>query len=475
VIVQKVLMPTTDAESWTVVDDDLDPVRPAEEYLAYLSAIERSPTTVRAYAFGLKLWFEFVSFRGLEWDRVGVDAVAQFVAWLRAPADNVIVLDASSAIRSPATVNRHLAAMFGLYDYQARSGVKVAVQLVAWRRVGRGSYKPFLHHVTKGRPIPTRPVKLAVPHQVPRTLTDEQILAVLSACDRLRDRFLLALLAETGMRIGQALGLRHSDFVSRDRQVRIVPRADNANGARAKTRTVHIIPVTAALVRLYSEYLHTEYGDLDSDYVFVNLWAEPRGQALRYSAVADLVARIRARTGIFFTLHMLRHSFATDMENLGVAEYIIQRLLGHASAEMTGRYARMHDSTLREAFDDYCRARVNIAGEVLGFDPEDPTAKAEWVKHRLGRIQASLPNGFCGRPPQQDCPHPNACLTCADFQTTPEFLAIHRQQAENTRILIATAEANGQFRLLANHRRVLDSLEKIIPALEAFEDDGRAS
>lgn len=334
-IVQKVLMPTTEVESWTVVDDDFEPVVAADEYLAYLTAIERSPTTVRAYAFSLKLWFEFLSLQGLAWDRVGVDSVAQFVAWLRAPADNVIVLDVASAVRSPATVNRHLAAVFGLYDYQARSGVAVAAELVAWRRVGRGSYKPFLHHVTKGRPIPTRPVKLAVPRQVPPTLTDEQILGVLSACDRLRDRFLFALLVETGMRIGQALGLRHSDFVSRDRQVRIVPRADNANGARAKTRAVHVIPVTTALVRLYSEYMHSEYGDLDCDYVFVNLWSEPKGRALRYSAVADLVGRIRARAGIFFTLHMLRHSLATDMVRRGVPLEVTSKLLTHRSVATT--------------------------------------------------------------------------------------------------------------------------------------------
>ncbi|MHB1548004.1 MAG: tyrosine-type recombinase/integrase [Acidimicrobiales bacterium] len=335
VMVQKVVMPTTAAESWTVVDDHWEPVTPAEEYLAYLSAIERSPTTVRAYAFSLKLWFEFLVRRGLAWDRVSVETVCQFVAWLRAPADNVVVLDASAAVRSPATVNRHLAAVFGLYDYHARLGVAVAVELVAWRRVGRGSYKPFLHHVTKGRPVPTRPVKLAVPRQVPRTLTDEQILAVLAACDRLRDRFLFALLAETAMRIGQALGLRHADFVSRDRQVRIVPRADNANGARAKTRTVHVLPVSTALVRLYSEYLHVEYGDLDSDYVFVNLWAEPIGQPLRYSAVTDLVGRIRDRTGIFFTLHMFRHSRATDLIRRGVPIEVTSKLLTHRSVTTT--------------------------------------------------------------------------------------------------------------------------------------------
>src|SRR6266508_18586 len=228
--VQRVVMPTTEVESWTVVGDDCEPVDPAEEYLAYLTAVERSPNTVRAYATSLKLWFEFLAGRDLAWDGGGVEAVAGFVAWLRAPADNVVVLDAGAARRSPATVNRHLAAVFGLYDYQARAGVAVAAGLVAWRRIGRGSYKPFLHHVTKGRPVPTRPIKLRVPTRAPRTLTAEQVVAVLAAPERARDRFLLALLAETGMRIGQALGLRHADFVSRKKEVHLGPLADNVNG-----------------------------------------------------------------------------------------------------------------------------------------------------------------------------------------------------------------------------------------------------
>ena len=182
--------------------------------------------------------------------------------------------------RRPATVNRYLAGVFGFYDYHARAGVGVAAELVAWRRVSRGSYKPFMHHVTKGRPIPVRPVKLHVPRQAPRTLEPDQIVAVLAAAEHLRDRFLLSLLAETGMRVGQALGLRHSDFVSHKREVHIVPRADNANGARAKVRSPAVVPVSAPLVRLYSEYMHTEYGDVDSDYVFVNLFAGKVGEPM---------------------------------------------------------------------------------------------------------------------------------------------------------------------------------------------------
>jgi len=333
--VQRVVMPVTGAESWTVVDDEWVPVVVVERYLAHLAGIERSPNTVRAYAYGLRLWFEFLDRRGLAWDHAGVEDVSRFVAWLRAPADNVIVLDDTAAIRSEATVNRHLAAMFGFYDFHARSGVAVAADLVAWRRVSRGSYKPFLHHVTRGRPIATRPIKLRVPRRLPATLSVKEITRILAACERLRDRFLFALLAETGMRIGQALGLRHGDFVSRERRVVIVPRGDNANGARAKCVSPATVPVSAPLVRLYSDYMHTEYGELDSDYVFVNLWSAPVGRPLRYEAVAKLVCRLRARTGIEFTPHMLRHSRATELIRGGVAIEVVSKLLTHRSVTTT--------------------------------------------------------------------------------------------------------------------------------------------
>jgi hypothetical protein len=91
---------------------------------------------------------------------------------------------------------------------------------------------------------------------------------------------------------------------------------------------------------------------------------------------------------------------------------------------------------------------------------------------RLSRVRDSLPNGYCGRPAQQDCPHPNACLTCPDFQTTPEFLQIHRRQATASSRLIEQAEGSGQLRLAENLRRVQASLDQIIPALEALQHDG---
>jgi integrase len=235
--------------------------------------------------------------------------------------------------------------------------------LVAWRRIGRGSYKPFLHHATKGRPVPTRPIKLKVPTRAPRTLTAEQVVAVLAAPKRARDRFLLALLAETGMRIGQALGLRHADFVSRAKEVRIVPRPDNANGARAKLRSPVKLPVTAGLVRCYSDYMHAEYGEVDSDYVFVNLWAGRLGSPMTYAAVHELVGRIRARVGFDFTLHMLRHTHATELIRSGVAIEVVARLLTHQSSTTTSQtYVHLDVADVRAALH---RAGVWDEPEVL--------------------------------------------------------------------------------------------------------------
>ena len=70
-------------ESWTVVGSDRRPVEPVDRYLAWLSSIERAPTTVRAYAHDLKTFWEFVDSRAIEWDQVSLEQLGAFTAWLR--------------------------------------------------------------------------------------------------------------------------------------------------------------------------------------------------------------------------------------------------------------------------------------------------------------------------------------------------------------------------------------------------------
>ena len=81
--------------------------------------------------------------------------------------------------------------------------------LVTWQPAGRRgtAWKPFLHHISKGQPQARRTVALKAPRKLPRVLTVAEMQAILDACGRLRDRLLFALLYESGMRIGEALGL----------------------------------------------------------------------------------------------------------------------------------------------------------------------------------------------------------------------------------------------------------------------------
>jgi integrase/recombinase XerD len=337
--VQRVAMPASRVESWTVLGDDDTPIEPVERYLAYLSDIERSPNTVRAYAHDLKDYWVFLVRRGLDWREVRLEDLGDYVAWLRLPPAGrdgaVAVLPSVEPHVGAATINRKLSALAAFYQHQARHGVDVGELLSTWQLPGRrGGWKPFLHHVAKDKPQPRRAISLRATRKLPRVLTTTETQAILDACDHLRDRFLFALMHESGVRVGEALGLRHEDIAAAEREVTIVPRV-NANGARSKSREQRTIPVSAGLIRLYGDYVHAEYGDLDSDHVFVNLFAEPRGQALSYPAVYDLVLRLRRRTGLGFDPHWARHSFATRLLRDGVPIEVVSKLLGHASITTT--------------------------------------------------------------------------------------------------------------------------------------------
>ncbi len=267
-------------ESTTLLRDGLV-IEPVDRYLAHLTAIERSPNTVKAYAHDLRDFFAFLGSRGLDWTRVTLEDVGRFVSWLRlggqAHGDRVALLPWVEGELSAATVNRKLSALASFYEFHQRHGVDLAELLTRWRPGGRGgSWRPFLAHLGS-RPERRRAVALRTERRVPRELSAAEMTTLIEACARLRDRFLLAVLRGCGLRIGEALGLRHEDIDARRGLVTVRQRR-NANRARAKTWSREV-PADAGLVRLYSDYLHEEYGALDCDYVFVNLWGRTAGPA----------------------------------------------------------------------------------------------------------------------------------------------------------------------------------------------------
>lgn len=353
-LVQRVMTAGAGGESWTVLDRWFVPVEPIEAFCAYLSAIQRSPGTVRSYAFDLRDLFVFLDGHGISWTAVDLEDLGRFVAWLRLPPAarrGEVAAFPSVQHCSASTVNRKLSAVASFYEFHARRGVTVGELLTHLKPSGgrTGAWRPFLAHVADTT-TRRRAIKLPVPQRAPRDLTDSQVAAILASCDRLRDRFFIALLAGTGLRVGEALGLRHEDIDPAATTVRVRER-ENANGARAKSGPRQI-PVPGELVRAYSDYLIEEYGDLDCDFVFVNLWSGQRGAPWRYWNVTDLVERLRRRSGVHFTVHMLRNTYATNLLRRGVGPEVVQKLLGHASITTTiSTYAHLSVDDVRRSLE----------------------------------------------------------------------------------------------------------------------------
>jgi hypothetical protein len=164
------------------------------------------------------------------------------------------------------------------------------------------------------------------------------------------------------------------------------------------------------------------------------------------------------------TPHQFRHTYATRLINKEVPLEVVRRLLDHSSMQMTAHYARLTDRTIREQWEK--AKKVDIRGQDVVLGGDSPLADAAWMKHNLGRAKMALPNGYCGLPLQQTCPHANACLDCSVFITTPEFLGQHKQQLITTEQLIARAKADGHFRMVEMNERVATNLQRIVTALE---------
>ena len=201
-LVQRVVMPASQRESWTVLGEDAVPVGPVERYLAYLTDIERSPNTVKAYAHDLKDWFVFLGARGRDWREVRLEDVGEFVAWLRLPPGlrdgGVAVLSSVDRHCGGTTVNRKLSAVSAFYQHAARNGVDLGELLTTWQPAGRRStaWRPFLRHISKSAPQQRATIGLKTLRKHPRILTVRQVQAILNSCDRLRDRLLFATLYE---------------------------------------------------------------------------------------------------------------------------------------------------------------------------------------------------------------------------------------------------------------------------------------
>ena len=274
-----------------------------------------------------------------------------------------------SQVRSAGRINHVLAAVRELYKHAVANGTVDASVLGLLYEVGDDRHLPAeLRPEGSGLRYRARPrhVQRSRWRAPPAAVRGEEVEALLGACRCWRDRLLIVLLWFSGLRIGEALGLRRSDLhlTASARalgcqipgpHVHVVARDDNPNRSHAKSGDHHV-PVRGEILTCYDHYLaerRTCAVAEDCDFVFVNLFHPPLGRPMSDHTVRQWLAATSVRAGLERTIrpHMFRHATAGELLARGVGIDVVKELLGHASIRSTEAYLHPHIDVMRAAVD----------------------------------------------------------------------------------------------------------------------------
>ena len=364
---ERAVSPLDGTELWLVLDHELVTHREASEFLRFLHGAGRSPHTIRAYAGRAALFLGWCQAQGVDWRRISLGDLARFKHWVEASPAR------TGRHRSGSTVNAVLTAVCELLRFSARAG------LIEQAVAARLSEPRWLRFTPPGfdagesgqfRTVRARALKARAETPFPEALTPGQAGAVLGCCRRPRERFLVILLHDTGLRIGEALGLRRADMhllpdsrhlgcATVGAHVHVRHRA-NPNGALAKSRFPRSVPASDAVLSSYADYQHERAGltgDDGTDLVLVNLYHEPVGVPMAYRSAKRFFDRLAAECGFPVRPHMLRHTAATNWVRAGTDLDVVQALMGHASLASTTVYLHARDEDKRRAVEAVAAGR----------------------------------------------------------------------------------------------------------------------
>ena len=195
----------------------------------------------------------------------------------------------------------------------------------------------------------SRRLTIRVADGLPRAITPEDLVRLYGVIEDVRDRAMVMILLRTGMRIGELLHTKVDDVLMEERKILIHEAQKNRVG-----RVVYLSEDAVDALKAWMEKRAPQ-----KEFLFY-----ARGRAgMCYSTARNVFYRYLERAGLChkgYSLHCLRHTFATELLNAGMRLECLQVLLGHHNLEMTRRYARLTDKTREE---EYFKAMAVIEKE----------------------------------------------------------------------------------------------------------------
>jgi integrase/recombinase XerD len=359
--VQEILL-EGNGKRYILIDGGGLPVIPVVKYLKYLDTTGKSRNTQKTYCYALKHFFQYLEEIRKDYKDVDLYDLAKFVGWLRSPyqSSKVSPLQQITAIKTEKTVNLTITVVTNFYDYLYRNeeiqNDKVEKLIKQTFTGGRAKYKDFLYHVNKDKPYNKNILKLKETRKKLQILTKDEVEEVYNATNNIRDRLLIRLLFETGLRIGEILSLYFEDFLfdhKNGHRIRLKDRGELSNGAKLKTGEREIY-VSQGLMDLFDDYLYEVIDELniDTNFVFVKLRGNNLGHAMNYQDVSALFKRLKGKTGMHIHPHLFRHTHATMYYKQTKDIKQVQERLGHSQIQTTmNLYLHPSDEEIRENWE----------------------------------------------------------------------------------------------------------------------------
>ena len=352
---------TPKGKRYILLDEEYDVFEPVKQYMIFLDNIGRSPNTMKNYAFHLKTYFEYLYILGIGFDEISsyedksaLEVLADFMGWLSNPQyfeDDVLNLSLQS--RKDGTVNIIVDTVLGFYDFIAKKGTIQALDVYKEQRKN-AYFKSFLYElVDKRKTIKKSLLKKIVANIDVATefVTREQYNQLVEKCKFRRDKILLAVMFEGGLRVGEALGIHIEDIEIWNNRINIVARENLENDARVKNHAEGHILMPDYVMDLIQDYILEDLDKYDTNYLFVNLQGIHKGRALDVGTVEKLFIRLSKSTGIPVHPHMLRHGRGTELHETGWSETAIQEDLRHRTPAALKRYVHITEKRKREAVE----------------------------------------------------------------------------------------------------------------------------
>ena len=337
-----------------LLDDNYKPVSVINSYIKFLDIIRKSPNTQRSYIYDLSLYMEYLNLKGIDVLEICADSehgpldiLSEFIFWLQYPDyyRGIYHIEKENCARSDKTVNHIISVVLELYRYLASNGnIK---QLEVYRSKMAGTkFKSFLYEqINHKKQVMSSFLKKTVVSEPVEAATRSEYNTLIEACLNTRDKLLIALLFEGGLRLNEALGLHLCDVSEiEEKIVHIVARENNENGARVKNHAEGIIYLPNYVIDMLIRYINEDILEYESDFLFLNLYGKNKGKPLEDNAVEQLFSRLKDKTGLNIHPHMLRHGFAQEKLNAGWSLEQVQAYLRHKNPTSTEIYGQYNDA-----------------------------------------------------------------------------------------------------------------------------------